>query len=79
MKKFDFPISFAHIDVDTYDSAKDSLDFILENCIQGAIIILDDYGGWFTDGVTKLGNELMENEDLYAIPNHIGQLVIFKI
>ncbi len=78
-KKFDFPISFAHIDVDTYDSAKDSLDFILKNCIQGAIIILDDYGGWFTDGVTKLGNELMENEDLYAIPNHIGQLVIFKI
>ena len=47
------PISFAHIDVDTYVSAKQSLDFLLNNSINGALIILDDYGGWFTDGITK--------------------------
>ena len=52
------PISFAHIDVDTYNSAKDSIDFIFNNSVKGAVIVLDDYGGWFTDGVTKLGNEL---------------------
>jgi len=55
------PISFAHIDVDTYISAKESLDFILSNSINGAMIVLDDYGGWFTDGITKFGNELKSN------------------
>ena len=73
------PISFAHIDVDTYNSAKDSIDFILNNSVKGAVIVLDDYGGWFTDGVTKLGNELIENQQLFAVPNHIGQLILFKI
>lgn len=73
------PISFAHIDVDTYISAKESLDFILKNSIKGAMIILDDYGGWFTDGITKFGNELKLNKDLVVIPNHLGQLIIYKL
>jgi len=73
------PISFAHIDVDTYISAQESIDFILLNAIKGAVIILDDYGGWFTDGVTKLGNELKLKEDLFIVPNHLGQLIIYKI
>lgn len=73
------PISFAHIDVDTYISAKESFDFIFSNSINGALIILDDYGGWFTDGVTKFGNELKNNNHCIAIPNHLGQLLIYKI
>ena len=73
------PVSFAHIDVDTYVSAKESLDFLLGNAIQGAMIILDDYGGWFTDGVTKFGNELKSNKELVVIPNHLGQLIIYKL
>ena len=43
------------------------------------MIILDDYGGWFTDGVTKFGNELKLNKDLVVIPNHLGQLIIYKL
>tara|TARA_A100001035_G_C27748236_1_gene485093 strand:+ start:201 stop:953 length:753 start_codon:yes stop_codon:yes gene_type:complete len=73
------PVSFAHIDVDTYVSAKESLDYLLLNSIKGALIVLDDYGGWFTDGVTKLGNEIKSNEDLVVIPNHLGQLIIYKL
>ena len=73
------PISFAHIDVDTYISAKESLDFILENSLKGAMIILDDYGGWFTDGITKFGNELKSYNELVVIPNHLGQLIIYKL
>ena len=73
------PISFAHIDVDTYVSAKESLDYLLLTSIKGALIVLDDYGGWFTDGVTKLGNEIKSNEDLVVIPNHLGQLIIYKL
>ena len=73
------PISFAHIDVDTYVSAKESLDFLLANSIKGAMIILDDYGGWFTDGVTKFGNELKSNKELVVVPNHLGQLIVYKL
>tara|TARA_A100001035_G_scaffold260506_1_gene238817 strand:+ start:113 stop:865 length:753 start_codon:yes stop_codon:yes gene_type:complete len=72
------PISFAHIDVDTYISAKESFEFISKNSINGAVIVLDDYGGWFTDGVTEFGKELIENREYFAVPNHIGQLIIFK-
>jgi len=71
-------ISMAHIDVDTYISAKQSFEYISELLIPGGVIILDDYGGWFTDGVTKFGNELKNNTDYFSIPNHLGQMVIFK-
>ena len=71
------PISFAHIDVDTYISAKNSFEFISRNALKGCVIVLDDYGGWFTDGVTSFGNELIENSDYVAIPNHLGQLIIY--
>ena len=60
------PISFAHIDVDTYISAKESFEFIFSNSVNGALIILDDYGGWFTDGITQFGNELKNNYDCIA-------------
>ena len=73
------PISFAHIDVDTYLSAKESLEFISKNAIKGALIILDDFGGWFTDGVTKFGNELKSDKRYFVVPNHLGQLLIYKI
>ena len=73
------PISLAHIDVDTYISAKESLEFIYKNAIPGALIILDDFGGWFTDGVTKFGNELKFDKRFFVAPNHLGQLLIYKI
>ena len=73
------PISMAHIDVDTYLSAKESFDFLFANLKKGGVIILDDYGGWFTDGITKFGQELKSRSDMFAVPNHIGQLIIFKL
>ena len=73
------PISFAHIDVDTYISAKESFYFIASNSRRGAVIILDDYGGWFTDGATKFGNELKLDKNYFIVPNHLGQLIIFKL
>ena len=72
------PISFAHIDVDTYFSAKESFEYISKRLIKGGVVVLDDYGGWFTDGVTRYGNELKNNTNYFVVPNHIGQLIIFK-
>jgi O-methyltransferase len=73
------PISFAHIDVDTYISAKESFYFIASRSKKGAVIVLDDYGGWFTDGATKFGNELKKDKDYFVVPNHLGQLIIYKL
>lgn len=70
--------SLAHIDVDTYISAKKSFNFIYKNLKKGGVIVLDDFGGWFTDGVTKFGNELIRSKDYFAVPNHLGQLIIYK-
>ena len=55
------------------------LEFIYKNAAQGALIILDDFGGWFTDGVTKFGNELKSDKRFFVAPNHLGQLLIYKI
>ena len=77
-QELDRPISFAHIDVDTYISAKESFEYISKRLLKGGVIILDDYGGWFTDGVTKFGNELKNNDDFFVTPNHLGQLIIYS-
>src|SRR5438876_647734 len=37
-------ISFAHIDVDIYQSILDSLNFIYPRMISGGFIVFDDYG-----------------------------------
>ena len=68
----------AHIDVDTYQSAKQSFEFISNIMLPGGLIVLDDYGGWFTDGVTKFGNELKKDKNFHVLPNHLGQLIIIK-
>jgi len=73
------PITFAHIDVDTYLSAKESFEFIDKNSDKGALIILDDYGGWFTDSATEFGNEIKDRDEYFVVPNHLGQLLIYKI
>ena len=76
--KLEKPLSMAHIDVDTYISAKESFQFLSNNLMKGGLIILDDYGGWFTDGITKFGNELKGDKNFFVVPNHLGQLIIFK-
>ena len=37
----------------TYLSAKESFEFLSKNIIKNGLIISDDYGGWFTDGITE--------------------------
>ena len=64
--KLDNKISFAHIDVDTFISAKESFDFIFNKMDTGGVIVLDDYGGWFTDGVTTFGNSLKKEKIYFA-------------
>tara|TARA_B100001057_G_scaffold425869_1_gene449599 strand:+ start:51 stop:803 length:753 start_codon:yes stop_codon:yes gene_type:complete len=72
------PLSMAHIDVDTYFSGKNSFETLSDLLVPGGLIILDDYGGWFTDGITTLGNEIKKDKRFFSVSNHLGQLLIFK-
>lgn len=56
-------IKYCHIDVDVYESAKDCVSFLWPRMIKGGIMIFDDYALQGTEGMTVLGNELVEQHD----------------
>lgn len=51
-------IKICHIDVDTYLSAKEVVDFIWPKLVTGGMIIFDDYGFFGCEGVTRYVNKL---------------------
>ena len=62
------PLSFVHVDVDVYESAKRVMEFIEPFLSPGAIVVFDDYGFSGCEGVTKIVNELvMKNGRLFTI------------
>jgi len=79
----DFPtltidkIKLCHIDVDTYQSAKDVFNYAWPRIEIGGIVIFDDYGFWTCEGVTKYFNSL-ELHDGQKIHNLNGHGIIIK-
>lgn len=71
--------SFCHIDVDVYNSACDTLNWIWPRLQLGGVIIFDDYGFSTCDGVTRLVNEYSHRPDVVAIHNLNGHAVFIKI
>jgi O-methyltransferase len=65
----DNQFSLCHIDVDTYDSAKDIVDWIWPKLMIGGIVVYDDYGFIGTDGITKFVNEEALKKDRLVIHN----------
>ncbi len=53
--------AFGHIDVDVYESARASFEFIWPRLVVSGIIVFDDYGFWSCEGVTRYVNELRGN------------------
>lgn len=51
-------LRFCHIDVDTYESAREIFNYAWPRVIPGGIIVFDDYGFWSCEGVTDLCNSL---------------------
>jgi O-methyltransferase len=45
-KQSNFPIAFAHVDCDWYESVKTCLTFLDANVSPGGIVVLDDYNDW---------------------------------
>ena len=70
-------IKICHIDVDTYLSAKEIVNFIWPRVIKGGVIIFDDYGFFGCEGVTKYVNEL-KLPDARFVHNLNGHALLIK-
>lgn len=71
-------IRFCHIDVDVYQSAKDTLDWVWPRVPVGGIVVYDDYGFYGCEGVTALGNEDFAKTDRVMLHNLNGHGVLVK-
>jgi O-methyltransferase len=80
----DFPnviidkIKLCHIDVDTYQSAKEVFEYAWPRVQVGGAVIFDDYGFWTCEGVTKYFNSL-ELSNGRKIHNLNGHGIIIKV
>ncbi|WP_446897226.1 TylF/MycF/NovP-related O-methyltransferase [Clostridium sp. LBM24168] len=72
-------IRLCHIDVDVYQSAKDIVKFILPNLIIGGIIVFDDFGFKGCNGITRLVEEIKNENNLIVIENLNGHAIFLKI
>ncbi len=67
-----------HIDVDTYDSAKDTFNWVITRLVSGGAVVFDDYGFYNCAGVTRFVNSLKSNPDLVVLHNINGHAIVLK-
>lgn len=75
----DLKFRLCHIDVDVYQSSKDTVDWIWDRLVTNGIIVFDDYGYVRTDGITRHVNEMMADRDKMIFYNLNGHAVIVKL
>jgi O-methyltransferase len=71
-------IRYCHIDVDVYESAKGIINSIWENLLVGGIVVFDDYGFKYTEGINSFVNEQRKLRDRTVIYNLNGHAIIIK-
>ena len=69
---------FCHIDVDVYQSAKDTFEWVWPRLQPGGIVVFDDYGFYGCEGVTKMVNDTKDALDRVFIHNINGQAIMIK-
>jgi O-methyltransferase len=74
----DLKFRLCHIDVDVYQSAKDSVDWIWQRLVSGGIIVYDDYGFRNCDGITKYVESQMHCKDRLVFHNLNGHAIVIK-
>lgn len=72
-------ISFAHIDVDIYQSVTDCLSFIWPRLYRGGAIVIDDYGFDTCVGARRATDEFFDKTIAYPICLPTGQAIVYKI
>lgn len=71
-------VRLLHIDVDVYQSARDTVDYLWDRMPSGAAIVFDDYGFVGCEGVTRYADSLRERQDLTYLHNLNGHAVLVK-
>lgn len=69
---------FCHIDVDTYQSAKDVFNYVWPKLSIGGVIVYDDYGYLVTPGISKHVNEVRYGYDRLSLYNLNEHAIIIK-
>jgi O-methyltransferase len=70
-------VAFAHIDVDIYQSCKDTLDYLASRTVERSIFVLDDYHRR-AEGVVRAAAEFIRKRRDWALfPVYPGQGVMF--
>jgi len=72
-------ISFAHIDVDIYQSIMDCCSFIYPRLIPGGFVVFDDYGHPSCPGARQAVDAFFEDKPERPLVLPTGQAVIFAI
>lgn len=70
---------FCHIDVDVYQSARDSVEWLWPKLVIGGLIIFDDYGDERCNGITKFVNEERKKSDRLVFYNLNGHAIMIKL
>ena len=73
------PISLLHIDVDVFQSAKDTVEWVLPRMPVSGRIVFDDYGFFGCEGVTRLVNQLRSSlSDFSFVHNLNGHAILIR-
>ena len=74
----DGPIAFCHIDVDVYQSAKDTVTWVADRLVPGGVLVFDDYGFPTCVGVTRFVNEFKQKSGWMFIYNLNRHAILIK-
>lgn len=69
---------FCHIDVDTYLSARDVLEWVWPRLVVGGVVVYDDFGFAGCEGIAQHVEEQVRAMDRIVIHNLNGHAVIIK-
>lgn len=75
----DFRFRLVHIDVDTFQSAKDIMEWAWGRLVPGGIVVFDDYGFSACDGIKRLVNEQSAHTDKVVVHNLNGHAIVVKL
>lgn len=73
--------ALCHIDVDVYQSARDSFEWAWPRMVSGGVVVFDDFGFYGCEGVTAYVHELasgMSDDRPVVIPSLSGQAIVTR-
>ena len=72
-------LSFAHVDVDIYQSVLDCCEFIYKRLVPGGIVVFDDYGFPSCPGARKAVDMFFADKNEEVLVLSTGQAIIIKL